>query len=113
MPLHLFGLTGGLASGKSAVAARFGARGLPVIDADQLAREVVAPGTEGLAAVIAAFGSGVLRRDGSLDRAKLADIVFAEPEQRRKLNALLHPRIGALTGARAAELEAAGEDLAC
>jgi len=111
--LRLFGLTGGIASGKSTVAALFRARGLPVIDADQLAREVVAPGTEGLDAVVAAFGRGVLGEGGSLDRAALAAIVFADAEKRRALNAIVHPRIAALTAERAAELEARGEPLAC
>lgn len=113
MALRLFGLTGGLASGKSAVAALLRARGLPVIDADQLAREVVAPGSEGLRAVVAAFGPGILCADGSLDRAALAEIVFGDAAKRRTLNGILHPRIGALTAERAAELEARGEPLAC
>src|SRR4051794_9639146 len=104
MAVHLFGLTGGLASGKSSVAARFRERGLPVIDADQLAREVVAPGTDGLSAVVSEFGAGVLGPDGSLDRAALAALVFADSARRAKLNALLHPRIAALTAERAAGL---------
>lgn len=113
MPLRLFGLTGGLASGKSTVAARFRARGLPVLDADQLAREVVAPGTEGLARVVETFGAGVLGEGGALDRGKLGALVFADPDKRRALNAIVHPRIAALTADRAAELEARGEALAC
>lgn len=113
MGIHVFGLTGGLASGKSTVARMFRARGVPVIDADLLAREVVAPGSEGLAAVVEAFGDGVLHPDGSLDRAKLADIVFQDPSRRRTLNGLLHPRIGALSAKRVAELDAAGHALAC
>jgi dephospho-CoA kinase len=111
--IRVFGLTGGLASGKSTVAARFRARGLPVIDADQIAREVVEPGTEGLARVVEAFGEGVLSPDGSLDRARLGELVFAAPEKRRALNAILHPRIGALSAQRIAALDAAGEKLAC
>jgi dephospho-CoA kinase len=110
---RLFGLTGGLASGKSLVAARFRARGVPVIDADQLAREVVAPGTEGLAEIVRAFGPGVLRPDGALDRAAVAALVFGDDAKRRTLNAILHPRIGALTAQRAADLAAQGEELAC
>ncbi|HZF52207.1 MAG TPA: dephospho-CoA kinase [Polyangiaceae bacterium] len=113
MALHLFGLTGGLASGKSTVAARFRARGLPVIDADELAREVVRPGSEGNEAVVQAFGPSVRLPDGSLDRPRLAGIVFGDPEKRRLLNSLLHPRIGALTAERAAALDAAGHRLAC
>ncbi len=113
MGLHLFGLTGGLASGKSTVAARFRAQGLPVIDADQLAREVVAPGTEGLAAVVEAFGEEVRLADGSLDRARVAELVFTAPDKRKVLNAIVHPRIAALTAQKVAELAAAGEKLAC
>ncbi|WP_437563817.1 dephospho-CoA kinase [Sorangium sp. So ce542] len=113
MGLVLFGLTGGLGSGKSTVAARFRAQGLPVIDADALARDVVAKGTEGLAEVVRAFGPEVLSPDGSLDRARVAAIVFDDPDKRRRLNAIVHPRIGALLLERAAELEARGEPLAC
>jgi dephospho-CoA kinase len=111
--VHLFGLTGGIASGKSAVGARFRERGVPVIDADQLAREVVAPGSEGLAAVAREFGEGVLLPDGALDRKRVAELVFNDDTKRRRLNALLHPRITALTLARSAELGAKGEPLAC
>ncbi|AGP36987.1 dephospho-CoA kinase [Sorangium cellulosum] len=113
MGLVLFGLTGGLGSGKSTVAARFRAQGLPVIDADALARDVVAKGTEGLAEVVRAFGPEVLAPDGSLDRARVAAIVFDDPDKRRRLNAIVHPRIGALLLERAAEIEALGEPLAC
>ena len=113
MAFTLFGLTGGLASGKSTVAARFREHGVPVIDADQLAREVVAPGSEGLAAVAAAFGEEVLAADGTLDRARMAALVFGDPARRATLNGILHPRIGALTAERAAALAAAGEPLAC
>ncbi len=93
-------LTGGIASGKSMVSAQFAQRGVPVIDTDVLAREVVAPGTPGLAAVLAAFGPDLLTPDGSLDRARLRAIVFADPQARRNLEQLLHPRIEA--AARAA-----------
>ncbi|MCK6592097.1 MAG: dephospho-CoA kinase, partial [Polyangiaceae bacterium] len=92
MTIHLFGLTGGLASGKSTVAARLRANGVPVIDADELAREVVRPGSEGNEAVVNAFGPSVRLPDGSLDRARLASIVFGDPEKRRLLNSILHPR---------------------
>ena len=109
----LFGLTGGLASGKSAVAARLRARSLPVLDADELAREVVAPGSEGLRAVASAFGEGVLTLDGGLDRPKVAKLVFAEPDKRRILNGIVHPRIAALTSERARSLGERGEPLAC
>src|SRR5580658_10202629 len=110
--MRVFGLTGGIASGKSTVAARFAARGVPVLDADAFAREVVAIGTEGLAEVVAAFGAGVLFPDGSLDRKALAAIVFADETSRRRLQAITHPRIAALTATRTAEL-AGREPLAC
>jgi dephospho-CoA kinase len=113
MAFTLFGLTGGLASGKSTVAARFRHHGVPVIDADQLAREVVAPGSDGLASVVAAFGDEVLAADGTLDRARMAALVFVDPARRATLNGILHPRIGALTAERAVALAAAGEPLAC
>jgi dephospho-CoA kinase len=109
----MFGLTGGLASGKSTVAARFRALGVPVIDADQLAREVVAPGSPGLAAVVEAFGPGVLLADGSMDRAAVAAIVFGDAEKRRRLNGIVHPRVGAASAEKVAALEAAGVQLGC
>jgi dephospho-CoA kinase len=96
------GLTGGIASGKSLVAEELAARGAVVIDADVLAREVVEPGTEGLAAVVERFGGGVLRA-GRLDRARLGQIVFADPESRRDLERIVHPAVRA----RAAQLEQA------
>jgi dephospho-CoA kinase len=111
--VHLFGLTGGIASGKSAVAARLRARGVPVIDADELAREVVLPGTDGLAEVVRAFGAEYLSPDGTLDRKKLGAAVFLDDAKRRTLNAILHPRITARTVQVAAELGARGEPLAC
>lgn len=101
------GLTGGVASGKSTVSAILRELGAVVIDADQLAREVVAAGTPGLAAVVAEFGPGVLTAEGELDRPALGAIVFADEEARRRLEAILHP----LIRARSAELEAtAGAD---
>jgi len=111
--VHLFGLTGGIASGKSAVAARFRARGLPVLDADAIAREVVLPGSAGLAEIVATFGKAVLAADGSLDRKALAAVAFADEAKRRALNAITHPRISALSMDRAAELATKGEPLAC
>jgi dephospho-CoA kinase len=113
LSIRVFGLTGGLASGKSTVAARVRELGVPVIDADQIAREVVAIGTPGLAAVVEAFGNGVLLPDGALDRGKLADIVFHDRDKRRLLNSITHPRIAAATSERIAALDAAGERLAC
>lgn len=111
--MHLFGLTGGIASGKSVVAARLRARGVPVIDADALAREAVAVGSEGLAAVVTAFGTDVLSPDGALDRKKVAAIVFADDDKRRALNAIVHPRVTALTMENAARLRDEGHPLAC
>jgi dephospho-CoA kinase len=104
MTLHV-GLTGGIASGKSTVARLFAARGVPVIDTDDLAREAVAPGSDGLAAVVARFGPGVLAADGSLDRRALRRIVFeSESEKaRRDLEAITHPRIRALLTQRSSE----------
>ncbi len=96
------GLTGGVGSGKSSVAAVLRELGAVVIDADVLAREVVAPGTDGLAAVVAHFGTQVLNTDGSLNRASLGAVVFANEAERRALEAIVHP----LVRARAAELEA-------
>ena len=88
------GLTGGIGAGKGEVARRLAGYGALVIDADQVAREVVAPGTPGLDEVVAVFGPGVLRPDGSLDRALLGEIVFSDPALRGKLNAIVHPRVG-------------------
>jgi dephospho-CoA kinase len=109
----LFGLTGGLASGKSSVADHWKARGLAVIDADQMAREIVAPGTTGLQEIVAAFGPDLLLRDGSLDRKKLGSVVFADPEARKKLERITHPRIAAAMLKRAGEFEAQDEPLGC
>ena len=86
-------LTGGIATGKSYCLARFAALRVPVIDADALAREAVAPGTAGLKAVAARFGPGVLKPDGSLDRPALGRIVFADPRARAALEAIVHPEV--------------------
>jgi dephospho-CoA kinase len=99
----MVGLTGGIGAGKSAVAERFAALGAVVIDADVLAREAVAPGTEGLAEVVAAFGASVLDDAGALDRAALGRVVFGDEEARRRLESIIHPRVRA----RTAELVAA------
>ena len=87
------GLTGGIGSGKSEVARRLAERGAVVIDADAAAREVVVPGSPGLARIAAAFGEGVLRPDGSLDRERLGQTVFADPGLRATLNAIVHPLV--------------------
>lgn len=95
--MRRIGLTGGVGSGKSAVANLLAEKGAFVIDADALAREVVAPGSDGLAEVVAAFGPEVLHADGSLDRQALAAIVFDDSDARATLNAITHPRIAART----------------
>jgi dephospho-CoA kinase len=97
------GLTGGIGAGKSEVSKRLAALGAVVVDADLIAREVVAPGTPGLAAVVAEFGPEILTAEGTLDRAKLGAIVFADADRLAALNAIVHP----LVGRRSAELEAA------
>jgi dephospho-CoA kinase len=102
----LVGLTGGIGSGKSLVAELLAAHGATIIDADVLAREVVAPGTPGLAVVRERFGAGVLRADGSLDRGALGRIVFGDPVARRDLEAIIHPAVRA----RAAALTAAAPE---
>ena len=97
------GLTGGIASGKSTVSAILTELGAVVIDADRLAREVVAPGTPGLEQIVAAFGPEVLTPDGELDRPRVGALVFADPERLRTLEHIVHP----LVRERSAELEAA------
>ncbi|MGW1230305.1 dephospho-CoA kinase [Streptomyces sp. NPDC001478] len=97
------GLTGGIGAGKSEVSRLLAGYGAVLIDADRIAREVVEPGTPGLAAVVEEFGTGILAPDGTLDRAGLGAIVFADSARLAALNAIVHP----LVGARSAELEAA------
>ncbi|CAM5305101.1 Dephospho-CoA kinase OS=Streptomyces glaucescens OX=1907 GN=coaE PE=3 SV=1 [Streptomyces glaucescens] len=100
------GLTGGIGAGKSEVSRLLVECGAVLIDADRIAREVVAPGTPGLAAVVEAFGEEVLAPDGSLDRPRLGSIVFADPGKLAVLNSIVHP----LVGARSRELEAAAAE---
>ncbi|GAA1339244.1 dephospho-CoA kinase [Arthrobacter roseus] len=99
------GLTGGIAAGKSLAATRLSALGATLVDADAIAREVVEPGTDGLRAVVEAFGPGILTDTGSLDRPALGELVFNSPGQRQRLNAIIHP----LVRTRAAELAQGGE----
>lgn len=99
------GLTGGIGSGKSAVVSRLAEHGAVIVDADRIAREVVEPGTAGLREVAAEFGPGVLTPEGRLDRERLGSIVFADPDRRAALNAIVHP----LVAARAAELQQAAD----
>lgn len=91
--MRVLGLTGGIGSGKSVVATMFKQLGADVVDADQLAREVVEPGQPALAEIVSAFGPDILRHDGGLDRGKLAAIIFADAAARSRLNAITHPRI--------------------
>ena len=100
------GLTGGIGSGKSTVSRLLAERGAVIVDADRIAREVVAAGTPGLAAVVEAFGAGVLTPAGELDRPALAAVVFADEQARRRLDAIVHP----LVRRRAAEVERAAAE---
>ncbi len=102
--MTLLGLTGGIASGKSTVAARLAEHGAVVVDADQLAREAVEPGSRGLAGVVREFGEGVLKPDGSLNRQALAAIVFGDPAALARLNAVVHPEVGRLSRERFGEI---------
>jgi dephospho-CoA kinase len=95
--MYLVGLTGGIASGKSYVASLLGELGASTVDADQVAREVVVPGSTGLVQVVGAFGYEILLPSGELDRAKLGDIIFADAEKRIELEHILHPLIKART----------------
>ena len=113
MAIHVFGLTGGIATGKSTVANHWRKRGLPVVDADELARQVVAPGTSGLGAVVTLFGAHVLTPHGTLDRARVAEIVFSDPSRRASLESLLHPLIDDALKSETQELARRGEPLAC
>lgn len=110
--MRLVGLTGGIASGKSAVAAMLRAQGVAVVDADQLARDAVALGSPGLAAIVARFGPAVLLDDGTLDRKKLGAIVFADGAARAALNGIVHPEVAVLAAARLDALRAAGVETA-
>jgi dephospho-CoA kinase len=109
-PFLLVGLTGGISSGKSTVSRQLAGLGCQVIDADVLAREVVAPGEAALAAIARAFGPEVLQADGRLDRARVAALVFADPAKRRELEGITHPAIAARRQARLDALAASGFD---
>lgn len=98
---YVVALTGGIASGKSAVAERFAARGVEVVDADLVAREVVAPGTPGLAEIVQAFGGDLIDADGHLRRRALRERVFGDAAARRRLEAIVHPRVRARLHERA------------
>ena len=109
--MRIIGLTGNIGAGKSVVAARLASRGATIIDADQLAREAVAPGTPGLAAIRARWGPAVLTADGELDRKALRRIVFRDARERLALDAIVHPEIGRLRDAAIERARAAGATL--
>jgi dephospho-CoA kinase len=110
--MRVVGLTGGIASGKSTVAKMLASLGAPIVDADQVAREVVQPGQPAHEEIVAAFGRDILLADGAIDRKKLGALVFADADQRRRLNAITHPRIAAETQKRLTALGAAGARVA-
>jgi dephospho-CoA kinase len=110
--MRIIGLTGGIASGKSTVGRMLRARGVAVVDADELAREAVAPGTPALTRIVARFGPQVLNADGGLDRKALGAIVFSDDTARRDLNAITHPEIARLAAERFSALADAGREVA-
>ena len=110
--MYSAGLTGGIGSGKSAVSALLASYGAVVLDADVMAREVVAVGTPGLAAVVEAFGPEVLQEDGALDRERLGRRVFSDPAELARLNAIVHPRVGERYAELVAEAAASGDRIA-
>ena len=111
LPVRIWGLTGNIGSGKSTVGRMLSARGIPVVDADEVAREVVEPGRPALREIASRF-PGVLLPDGSLDRKTLAARVFGDPAEREVLNRIVHPRIAEEVAARMAALAAAGQKVA-
>lgn len=111
--MHVFGLTGGIGSGKSSVAGHWRARGLPVVDADELARRAVDPGTPALARIAEELGADLLQSDGSLDRSALAARAFGDAGLRQRLNQIVHPEVRRLAQQRFGELERSGAVLAC
>jgi len=110
--VRLFGLTGNIGAGKSTVARLLVRHGVPVIDADQVARDVVQSGQPALGEIAARFGPGVLQADGSLDRKALGALVFSDANERKSLNAIIHPRISHAAAVRIAALAAAGHAVA-
>ena len=111
--MHVFGLTGGMASGKSTVARVFASLGVPVLDADLVAREVVKPGTSALTELTAHFGDCILHADGTLNRKELGARVFGNADAVAFLNATTHPRIAEITAKKLAEFATSGTELAC
>jgi dephospho-CoA kinase len=112
MALLRAALTGGIATGKTYVRTRLAAHGIPTLDADALARDAVAPGSTGLAAVVARFGPDVVLPDGALDRRALGTVVFGDPQARGDLEAIIHPRVREATGAWLDRLAIGGETVA-
>lgn len=110
MSVYLIGLTGGIASGKSTVARRLVEHGAVHIDADELARRVVEPGKPAYDAIVAEFGRDILRHDGTIDRAKLGEVVFSDDAARSRLNAIVHPAVRQLSGKLFAKAEAEDPD---
>jgi dephospho-CoA kinase len=110
--MRVIGLTGGIASGKSTAARTLAELGAKIVDADQVARDIVAPGQPALAEIVRAFGREVLLPDGTLDRKRVGALVFADAEKRRTLNAITHPRIGMETQARLGRLREEGVPVA-
>jgi dephospho-CoA kinase len=110
--MRVIGLTGGIASGKSTVAAMLRELGAPIVDADLLARQVVEPGSPALAEIAQTFGADMLAADGSLDRKKMGERIFADPGARATLNAITHPRIAQASAAALADFAAAGHKVA-
>jgi dephospho-CoA kinase len=111
--MHVFGLTGGVASGKTVVAQFLSELGTTVVDADDLARSAVSKGSPVLAALVRRFGAHILGPDGELDRRVLAQDVFGHPDRVADLNAIVHPKVAQLLGERLARLQAQGEELVC
>jgi dephospho-CoA kinase len=110
--MRVVGLTGGIASGKSSVAKTFAELGAQIVDADQVAREVVEPGQPAYDDIVAAFGREILLPEGGIDRKKLGGIIFGDPEKRKILNQITHPRIAARTQEKLMALGAAGAKVA-
>jgi dephospho-CoA kinase len=110
--VRLIGLTGGIASGKSTFAAVLRSRGVPVVDADAIARASVAPGSPGLAEIARTFGPDVIAPDGTLDRKRMGALVFADPRARRRLEAVTHPAVRRAVAEETARLAAQGHELA-
>jgi len=107
--IRVIGLTGGIATGKSSVARFFADRGIPVIDADQLARDAVLPGSPALEQILSLFGREILTHDGALDRQRLGEIIFSDPEKRHQLENILHPAIRKKAEAQITQAAAAGK----